>query len=119
MELVKVVKAKTTLEGFAERDNINASLAYWMMKFVMEAQAEHDFYLSSMKKIIDKYAVEQDGDLIIPEVMVQNFREEVKELEHTDVVAPSVKLPLSDMARALQLSMKEIYPLMDFIDEAK
>ena len=120
MELMKIINAKQTLEGLAERSDMNAHLAYWMTKFVMKTQHEHDFYIAEMRKLIDKYSEPSDGQevRIAPE-SVSEFNAAVDALAKTDVEAPDIKFSLSEISKELKLSMKQMYPLMDFIDENK
>lgn len=118
MELIKVVNARKTLDSLADRENIGAHLAYWMTKFVVQTKSEHEFYAREMQKLFEKYGVCGDNDkLIIPSDKVADFQKEVTVLESTDVEIPSIRFSLSELAQELKLSMKQIYPLIDFIDE--
>lgn len=120
MELIKVINARQTLDGFADNDNIGAHLAYWMTKFVVQTKNEHEFYAKEMQKLLDKYGAKgEDDKLIIPAAKVADFQKEVFALENTDVEAPSIRFSLSELALELKLSMKQMYPLLDFIDEDK
>lgn len=120
MELIKVVNARQTLDGLADREDIGAHLSYWMTKFVVQTKNEHEFYAKEMQKLFEKYGENGENDkLIIPAEKVADFQKEVAALEGTDVEAPSIRFSLSELAQELKLSMKQMYPLLDFIDEEK
>ena len=120
MELIKVVNAKRTLEGLASQENIGAHLAYWMTRFVVQAQHEHDFYIAETKKLIEKYSEpKEDGGVYIPPEKAEEFNNAVDELGRTDVEAPKIKFALSELSRELKMSMKQMYQIIDFVDESK
>lgn len=123
MQLIKVINARNVLESLADRDDIGTHLSYWMAKFVIATRDEYRFYTTEMQKIINQYAqTEQAGgeDTIrIPPENLENFRREVHILEETEVECPNIKFALSDIVDKLKLSMKQLYPLLDFIDEGK
>lgn len=125
MKLITVVNAKNVLEELSNRDDIGTSLAYYMTKFIIQAQEEYDFFVTKMQKIIAKYAeTDADGNyvqdarggVVISAEMVDKFNREVQELQDTEVEAPKVRFTLSALA-STNMSMKQIYALMDFIDE--
>lgn len=120
MELIKVVNAKKVLESMADKEDIGAHLSYWMTRFVVKAQHEHDFYLSETRKLISKYAeTDEDGSVRIPTDKIEEFNNAVEELGKTDVEAPNIKFALSEISSELKLSMKQMYSLLDFIDDNK
>lgn len=122
MELIKIINAKNVIDSFAEREDIGAHLSYWMTKFVVKTQPEHDFYIAEMRKLFNKYAdktKETDEMITIPPENVAVFNQAVKELECTDVEDPEIRFFLSELSAELKISMKQMYPLLDFIDESK
>lgn len=122
MELIKIVNARKVLDGLSDRENIGANLSYWMTKFVIKTEGEHDFYISEMRKIFDKYATKKDGDdetLIVPTEKISKFNSAVEDLNKTEAEDPGIRFKLSELSSELKLSMKQMYPLLDFIDEEK
>ena len=118
MELMKVINARKVLNGLSEREDIGAHLAYWMTKFIVKTESEQEFYIAEMRKIFDKYADKQENDtLVVPTNKVADFNAAVEELSKTDVEDPAIRFNLSELSAELKLSMKQIYPLLDFIDE--
>ena len=120
MELVKLVNARSVLDGISDRDNIGAHLSYWMTKFVVKTEGEYEFYLSEMRKLFDKYAEKEEDDALrVPVKKVPEFNAAVEALGKTDVEDPGIRFNLSELSAELKLSMKQMYPLLDFIDEDK
>lgn len=122
MELIKIISARRTLEELFEKEDICAHLSYWMTKFVAKTEGEHAFYASEMRKLFDKYAVEcesDDGSVLIPNENVAVFNAAVDELNKTDVEDPGIRFNLSELSAELRLSMKQMYTLLDFINEDK
>ena len=120
MELIKVINAKQAIEKLADNENIGAHLAYWMTKFVTKSQKEHEFYIDEMRKIVAKHGqIAEDGMVNIDPDKVDDFNKAVQDLQTTDVEEPGIRFSLSEISRELKLSMKQIYPLIDFIDEDK
>ena len=120
MELVKIVDARQVLDGMSNRDDIGAHLAYWMTKFVVKTENEHLFYAREMRKLFDAYATRKDDDtFLVPSENVDEFNAAVEALNKTDVEDPGIRFNLSELSAELKLSMKQMYPLLDFIDEEK
>lgn len=122
MELIKVVNARKVLDSLADQVNIGAHLAYWMTKFVVKTESDHAFYASEMRKLFEKYATQKEGDedaLLIPNDNVAAFNAAVDALNKTDAEDPGIRFNLSELSAELKLSMKQMYPLLDFIDEDK
>lgn len=122
MELIKVVNARKVLDSLADQANIGAHLAYWMTKFVVKTESDHAFYASEMRKLFEKYATQKEGDedaLLIPNDNVAAFNAAVDALNKTDAEDPGIRFNLSELSAELKLSMKQMYPLLDFIDEEK
>lgn len=120
MELIKVVDARMVLDSLSEKEGIGAHLAYWMTKFVVKTEGEHNFYASEMRKLFGKYAdKKEDGAMLIPNDKVAEFNAAVEALNKTDVEDPGIRFNLSELSVELKLSMKQMYPLLDFIDEEK
>lgn len=122
MELIKIVNARNVLDGLSDREDVSASLSYWMTKFVVKTEGDHNFYISEMRKLFDKYAIkkeEDEGTLLIPNDKVAEFNAAVEALNKTDAEDPGIRFNLSELSAELKLSMKQVYPLLDFIDEEK
>lgn len=122
MELIKVINARKVLDSLSEREDIGAHLAYWMTKFVVKTQNEHEFYASEIRKLFEKYGTiaKEDGDTLrIPSEKVEEFNNAVEILSKTDVEEPNIRFSLSELSAELKLSMKQMYPLLDFIEEDK
>ena len=120
MELIKIVNARNILDGLSEKEDIGAHLTYWMTKFVVKTESEHNFYTSEIRKFFDKYAdKKEDGTMLIPNDKVAEFNDAVERLNETDVEDPGIRFNLSELSAELKLSMKQMYPLLDFIDEEK
>ena len=119
MELIKVIHARQTLDSLSDRENIGAHLSYWMTKFVVQTKNEHEFYAKEMQKLFEKFGDKEEDKLTVPAKNIPDFQKAVVALENTDVEAPSIRFSLSELAQELKLSMKQMYPLLDFIDEEK
>ena len=120
MELIKIVDARQVLDGLADRGNIGAHLSYWMTKFVAKTENENAFYIKEMRRLFDTYAKRnEDGSLLVPADKVPEFNAAVDALNKTDAEDPGIRFNLSELSAELKLSMKQMYPLLDFIDEEK
>lgn len=122
MELLKIVNARKVLDGLADREDVGAHLSYWMTKFVVKTESEHEFYAVEMRKLFEKFATKKEGDedaLLIPNDKVADFNAAIEALNKTDVEDPGIRFNLSELSTELKLSMKQMYPLLDFIDEDK
>lgn len=122
MELIKIVNARKVLDSLSDREDVGAHLSYWMTKFVVKTESEHEFYVSEMRKLFDKYATKKEGDddtLLISNDKVSEFNAAVEALNKTDAEDPGIRFNLSELSTELKLSMKQMYPLLDFIDEEK
>jgi hypothetical protein len=122
MELIKVVNARKVLDSLSNREDVGAHLSYWMTKFVVKTESDHEFYASEMRKLFDKYATKKEGDedtILIPTEKVAEFNAAVDALNKTDAEDPGIRFNLSELSAELKLSMKQMYPLLDFIDEDK
>lgn len=119
MRLRNILKARQVLETLAD-ENISPRLAYRMTKFVTKTQGEQDFYIREVQKILQEYATQSDeGSLVVDLQNIDAFNAKIAELENTEVEDPSTRFALSDLSNELKLSMKQIFPLLDFIDEDK
>lgn len=122
MELIKIVNARKVLDSLSDKDEVGAHLSYWMTKFVVKTESEHEFYATEMHKLLKKYATKKDGDedtLLIPSDKIAEFNAAVETLNNTDVEDPGIRFNLSELSAGLKLSMKQMYPLLSFIDEEK
>jgi len=122
MELIKIVNARKVLDGLSDREEVGAHLSYWMTRFVVKTESDHEFYASEMRKLFEKYATKKEGDedtLLIAADKVAEFNDAVEALNKTDAEDPGIRFNLSELSAELKLSMKQMYPLLDFIDEEK
>lgn len=120
MELIKIINARRVLEELADKAEVNAHLAYWMTKFIIKTESDHKFYATEMNKLLDKYAQDKDEQTfkVAPE-NIDAFNKAIIELGATDVEDPGVRFDLAELSSELKLSMKQVYPLMDFIRESE
>lgn len=120
MELIKIINARNVLDSFANRESMGAHLSYWMTKFVVKTASEQEFYTTEMRKLVNKYADNQEGGtLLVSADKVPEFNAAIDTLNNTDVEDPGIRFSLSELSAELKLSMKQMYPLLDFIDEDK
>lgn len=122
MELIKVINARKVLEGLSDRKDVGAHLSYWMTKFIIKTKGEHEFYVSEVCKLFDKYGTKKEGDehtISVSAEKIKEFNVAIESLNKTDVEDPGIRFNLSELSSELKLSMKQIYPLLDFIDEEK
>ena len=120
MEIVKIVNARKVLEGLSEKEDIGAHLSYWMTKFIAKTENEYAFYMTEIRKLFDKYASKEDGGedvVVIPPERVPDFNVAVESLNKTIVEDPGIRFNLSELSTELKLSMRQMYPLLDFINE--
>lgn len=120
MELIKIIEARRVLDSFANKQDIGAHLAYWMTKFVVVTRGEYEFYTRSIRKIVDKYNTgEVQNSINVREEDIPMFENEIHEIESTLVEDPGIRFSLSELSKELKLSMQQMLPLLDFIDENK
>lgn len=122
MELIKIINARNVFNGLSDREDIGSHLSYWMTKFVVKTESEYEFYAAEMRKIFEKYTTKKEGDkdaIIVPTEMIDKFNAAVDTLNKTDVEDPGIRFNLSELSTEFKLSMKQMYPLLDFIDEEK
>ena len=122
MELSKIIEARNVLGGFSDKEDIGAHLAYWMTKFVVKTENEHIFYATEMRKLIDKFSTKKEGDdnsVLIPTDKAAEFNAAVEILNKTDVEDPGIRFNLSELSAELKLSMRQMYPLLEFINDEK
>lgn len=118
MKLIGIVNAHNIVGGFAEKENIGAHLAYVMTKFVIATQGDADFFAKKMRELFIKYGEEkEEGRMEIKPENIKEFQAEIETLQNTEADDPGIRFSLSEMSRELKLSMKQIYPLMDFITD--
>lgn len=120
MELIKIVNARNVLVSLSDHEDISLHLSYWMAKFVAKTESEYNFYTVEMRKVFDKYAQKNDsGEFFIPVDQVNDFNTDIAKIGEMSVEDPGIRFNLSELSSELKLSMKQIYPLLDFIDEDK
>ena len=122
MKLIKIINARKVLESLSDREDVGSRLSYWMTKFIVKTDSDYAFYASEMRKLFEKYATKKDGDddmLVVDADKVTEFNDAVEALNKTEAEDPGIRFRLSDLAAELKLSMKQMYPLLDFIDEDK
>lgn len=118
MKLSTIINARSVLEGFADKEDIGAHLSYWMTKFIVKTQGDQEFYTAEVRKIFSKHAeTREDGTCIVPNEKVSDFQADVAKLGETEAEDPGIRFKLSELADNLKLSMKQMFPLLDFIEE--
>jgi hypothetical protein len=125
MKLIKLINARSVLNTLTDKDGIEPHLVYLMTKFIITSQDEQSFYTTNMQKLFDKYAqrdeqgqiVTQGNNIKIKEDCRDEFNEAVAKLYDTDVEAPNIKFPLSELSKELNLTIRQMSYLMDFIEE--
>ena len=118
MKLSTIINARSVLEGLADKEDVGAHLSYWMTKFIVKTQGDEKFYASEVRKIFDKYAeTREDGTSIVPNEKVSDFQADVAKLGETEAEDPGIRFKLAELADNLKLSMKQMFPLLDFIEE--
>ena len=120
MKLIKIINARNVLDRFADNEDIGGRLLYWMTKFIAKTQSDQEFYASEARKIFDKYAeMNAEEEMVVPAEKISGFQKELHELDETEAEDPGVRFDLSELAAGLKLSMRQMYPLLDFINEDK
>lgn len=120
MELIKIINVRQVLESIADKEDVGAHLSYWMAKFIMKTEGEHNFYVAEMRKLLDKFATKKEGDegvTLVPSDRIADFNNAVEALNNTSVEDPGIRFNLSELSAELKLSMRQMYPLLDFINE--
>ena len=120
MKLVDIANAHNSINNLNAREDISAKLAYWMTKLYIKTQDDADFYAGEIQKLLDKYGDKQEGGgYKIRDEHLEDFKAATKAIDDMDAEDPGVRLPLSELTSGLKLSMQQIYPLVNFIDEDK
>lgn len=120
MKLITIVNAHNALDAFADKQDIGAHLAYWMTKFVVKTQSDAEFYASKATELYKEFGEQRDdGDYVVSRDKIVPFQEAMKKLQETEAEDPGIRFSLSELSQGLKLTMKQMYPLMDFIDEDK
>lgn len=118
MELIKIINARAALNCFADKENTPVRLAYKMAKFIATTEADHSFYAERVKKTVDQYAEKTDDEsIVVPKEKIDEFNSAIESINRLDVAPPEIRFNLSEFSDALKASMKQIYPLIDFIDD--
>ena len=124
MKLINIYNARTVIETLADCKDISFSTAYWMAKFIERTHADNEFFVSEMSKLLGKYAeTDENGEYVtdgtnikLKPDCVEEFNRRSEELQNTEVDDPNIRFKYSQL-EDIKLSMKQIYPLMPFIDE--
>lgn len=117
MKLIDIISARQTLDKFADKD-ISGHLSYWMTKFIVKTQADYEFYVNEVRKIFKKYAESKDGEeLVVPADKVADYNRDISELEATEAEDPGIRFDLREIDSELKLTMRQMYTLIDFINE--
>lgn len=118
MKLINIVNAYKVLDSLGDKD-INGRLSYWMTKYIAKTQTDYDFYASEIKRLYEKYGERENDVITIPADRIGEFNKDLDSLNNTDAEDPGIRFNLSDISAELSLSMKQMYPLLDFINEDK
>lgn len=120
MKLIEIISARKVIEGFADKEDIGAHLSYWMTKFIAKTEGDYKFYRDETSKLYAKYAEStDDGKAFIPADKVSAFQADAHELDNTEAEDPGIRFDLSELSAELKLSMRQMYPLLNFINEDK
>lgn len=121
MKLKTIVTAHNAVENIAADKSIGIHLAYWLAKFVSVTQSDVDFYTEELKKIIKEFdaKVLEDGGIEVSTEHQADFLDRVNALHGTDAQDPGIRFSLSELSNELKVSLQQMYPLLDFIDENK
>lgn len=119
MKLIKIINARQVLDNLADKEDIGAHLSYWMTKFVVKTEPDYAFYISETRKVFERYAEGIGDQIIVPAEKIEAFKAEIDGIDNTDAEDPGIRFDLSELAAELKLSMKQMYPLLDFINEDK
>ena len=118
MKLITIVNAHNVIDGLAEKEDIGAHLAYWLTKFVVKTQSEADFFQAEMRKLFEKYGEKKDdGTYSVSAEKVPDFTKAVEDLQNAEAEDPGIRFSLSELSSELKVSLKQMYPLLDFINE--
>ena len=118
MKLHTVIEARRMIESLSATEGLNPHLAYWMAKFVMKTESDYSFYSEQVRGLLVKYKAEdRGGNYEIAKEDVADFNDEFGKIGEIEVEDPGVRFSLSELSNELRLSMKQIYPLMEFINE--
>lgn len=118
MKLLTIINARSVLDELSNKEDINVHLAYLMAKFMSKTENEHKFYVTEASKIFDKYAIEEDDKkMVVPADKVELFKADLEKLNDTEAEDPQIRFKLSELSAELKMSMKQVYPLLDFICE--
>lgn len=125
MQLIKLVNAEGLIESLAD-EKVDVSLSYKLMKFIQAAANEVVFYKKKRDEIIKQYALKDEkGEILVDETNggikfspenKENIEKAFRELAETDVAVPDIKFHVQEL-RGLQLSIKDLISLQDFIIE--
>lgn len=118
MKLITIVNANNAINGFADKEDIGAHLAYWLTKFVAKTQDEVTFFQTEMRKLFEKYGTKnEDGSYTVPNENAAAFAQDAEQLQNTEVQDPEIRFSLSELSSGLKVSLKQMYPLLEFINE--
>lgn len=117
MELIKIINARQVLNELAVNETMGSNLAYWVAKFLAKTEQDYEFYISESRKLLMRYAHEEEGRYVINPDKAEEFNDLIDELSRTEAEDPGIRFKLSEMSSWLKLSVKQMYPLLDFIDE--
>ncbi len=121
MKLDKLMDARRTISSHSN-EAISVSLAYKLMKFMKASDEEGAFYTQKCKEIIAKYedketnAKENDGNIRNKKDKIQDFQNEMSQLENTEVEVPTIRFSLFEL-NELKLTVAEVFSLDELIIE--
>lgn len=116
-KLIDIIKARDVIYDMMNQE-VGANLAYQFAKFIHETEYDAKYYSGSVSRIMNQYNVEMGADgSYVCRGDVEAFEGEIAGLGDTDADDPGVRISLSEMSKHLKVSMKQVYPLLNFIKE--
>ena len=120
MRISQILLAREAINSIDRTAQLDVKLVYTLTKFLTKTQNDYNFYISCVQDILNEYSeIAEDGRLMIVPERIDDFNRKMRELENLEVEDPGIRFALSDLSNELKLSMKQIFPLLDFIDEDK
>ena len=120
MKIKNIVLAHNVCVALGDCDNVSPKLAYQIAKFIYATQSDVDFYNTELNKLMSKYGVRMDGDnalKIDDDASMEAFVKDLNELQAVEVSDPGIRLSLADMTRDIKLTPRQMYQLLDFVQD--
>lgn len=122
IELKKIINYYKVYNKIQDYD-IPINLAYKFSKLTQSIGDEIDFYTVELNKIINKYAdedqenlIDKPGSIKIKPECIEQCNEDIKNLENLIITLPDINFTLDELS-CMQLSINDLNILMPFIKE--